>query len=113
MVSPHARDLVDQRLGGVRIGIDIGEREIGIDISPGQRREREGDERELRQRRRLRRLHQPEIAGRCAIERHARLIERRCERQHQRQMSELGDHGEDPSFHTPLAFSASATSLGM
>ena len=92
VVPPHAGDLVEQRLRRMRILEHVGDREVGRDIAGRQRREGDGDERELRQRGRSRDAHQRVVAPARADHRHDRLDQREPERQHQCVMADLCDH---------------------
>ena len=98
VVPPDAGELVEPGLGAVRVGVDQRDREVRGQEGPGQRREGEADQQELRRWRRARpppsSLRQPLLR---AHQRHHRLQERDAEGQDQREMSELDDHGGDPS----------------
>ncbi|MGY4496409.1 hypothetical protein ACVWYH_000336 [Bradyrhizobium sp. GM24.11] len=96
MVSPHSGDLVDQRLHGVGILVDIGDGEIRVHVQRYKRNERRADEQELRQRGGARHVHQRRIAQACADQRHEGLDQRQRERQHQCVMSGFRDHRTAP-----------------
>ena len=96
VVSPHAADLVDERLLRMRVLEHIGDREIGRDVKGGQRCKRERDEQELHDRHRLGDSHQRAIADPRPDHRQCRLNERQRQRQHERVMADLGDHFDAP-----------------
>src|SRR4029078_3372732 len=115
MIAPDARYLVEQGLRRMGILPDIGDREIGRHISMHQREKSDDDERESRERRGCRDIHQATITLGGAIERNDELPQRRRERQDEREMTGLGDHDPAPlpSFHIPFSLSRSATSFGI
>ncbi len=92
MVSPHAGDLVDQRLGGVRILEHIDHGEIRPHVAGHQRAEGDGKEAELRNSSGTSNGHEHGIILVRANGRHAGLNERHYQREHERVMAELGDH---------------------
>ena len=96
VIAPDAGDLVDQGLHRVRIFEHVDDGEIRIDVQHHQRREREGHEQQLRQRRGARHVHQGNIAHARAGDRHGGLDQGQRERQHQRVMSGFGDHFDAP-----------------
>ena len=61
MIAPDTGEFVDQRHLRMRVLIDIRDREIRSHIAIGKRGERHRHERKLRQRRRIRELHQGNI----------------------------------------------------
>ena len=74
------------------------------------------DERELGQRGAAPDLHELVVAEARAPERHDRLRERSAKREHEREMSDLDDHGlatPSPSCQRPCFLSASTTSRGI
>ena len=101
VVAPGAGELVDQRHRRVRILEHVADREVGADVARDERGEGKRDEAELRDRNRLGDRHQRGVAGARADERHRRLDERQCQRQHQRVMADLHDHRTRP-FVTSL-----------
>jgi hypothetical protein len=113
VVAPDAAHLVDHRLGRVRILGDQSHREIRHDERPGQRHEGDQHEQELGECRRPRQRHQARLAARCAHERQRALHDGDEERQHQRELADLGDHWVLPSCHLPAFLSASTTSRGI
>ena len=112
VIAPHARDLVEHRLGRVAVLINVGQRKVGSDVGVGQAGEGDRKEERLSLRRRPRQRHQRRVVAVRAPERHDCLRQRHAERQDDGKVSEFGDHGSAP-FHWPAAFRESATSLGM
>ena len=96
------RQLVEQRLHAVRIGRDVGEREVADHVGVHQREERGRDEQELGQRRRPRPADQGGVIARRADQRHDRLQDRDAQREDQREMADLGDHGAAPGGLLPV-----------
>ncbi len=131
VIAPGGGDLVDQRLAGVRVGGDVGEREVGDHEALDQGGKRDGQEQELAERARAGERHQAGIAARGAQQRQRPLDQGEPERQHQGVVADLADHGATSGFgpdsglapaspataalgrHMPVRFSASATSGGM
>ena len=114
VVSPHAADLVEQRLGGMGVGDNILDREVGHHIGVGQRGEGRGNQDQLQHRRRQRCPHQRLVAAMGAVERNEELVQRHAGGEDQREMPDFGNHGFfAPSFHTPFSLSESASSFGM
>ena len=113
VVSPHAGNLVDQRLGRMGILGHVEHREIRDDIGVGQRDEGDADQQDLQQCRRRCAAHQHAVAALGAIERHQELEDRDGEGQNQREMANFDDHCSAPLPSTPFSFSLSATSFGM
>ena len=66
VVAPHARDFVDQRLGRMRVGDDVGDGEVGRHVGLGQRAEGQDHQERLGERRGAAERHQPRIAARRA-----------------------------------------------
>ena len=93
VVPPHAGDLVEQRLGRMRIGPHVLDREVGRDVGVGERAEGDGEQRELGERGGLGDLHQAGIAGVRAPGGQHHLHQRHGEGQHDGEMSEFDDHG--------------------
>ncbi|MGY3360318.1 hypothetical protein ACVWZK_006981 [Bradyrhizobium sp. GM0.4] len=87
MVSPHASDLVEQRLHGVGILVDVDDGEVRLHVQHHKRDERRTDEQKLRQRSGARHIHQRVIAQPRADQGHDGLDQCQSERQHQRVMS--------------------------
>src|SRR5262249_115487 len=87
-------------------------REIGRDVTPGERGETRRNENELSHRSRAGDAHQDGIARARAPKRYRRLHQRQSEREHQGVMANLGDHFLS-SFQWPCFVRASATSRGM
>ena len=120
MVPPYARDLVDQRLVGMGVHVNVLDRKVGRDVGPGQAAECQRNQAHLQHGGRRCYGHQPLIAAPGAIKRHDELVKRRCESKNERELADLRYHCTVPpwgigwpSFQTPLAFNASATSRGM
>ena len=84
VVPPHAGDLVEQRLGRMRVGPHVLDREVGRDVGVRERAEGDGEQRELRERGRLGDLHQAGIAGVRAPGRQRHLHQRHGEREDER-----------------------------
>ena len=92
VVAPHAGDLVEQRLGGMRVGPHVLDREVGRDVGVRERAEGDGEQRELGQGGGLGDLHQARIAGAGAPGRQRHLHQRHGEREDDGEMSEFDDH---------------------
>ena len=92
MVPPDAGDLVEQRLGGVRVGDDVGHGKIRGHIGLRQRAEGDDDEERLREGGRAAEIHEPDIAARGTEQRQRPLHQRDGQREDQRKMSEFGNH---------------------
>ena len=92
VVAPRGGDLVDQRLGGVRVGRDVGDREVGRREGMDQRAEGDGEKHELAERARAGERDQAGVAARRAQKRQGTLDQRQAERQHQGVVADLGDH---------------------
>ena len=101
VVPPHAGDLVDQRLGRVRVGPHGLDREVGRDVGVHEGEEGEEHEGELGKRGRLGDGHQARIAAARAPRRQRHLHQRHGERQDEGEMSELDDHGAAHSLGAP------------
>ena len=104
VIAPHAGELVDERHRRVRILEHVQHREIGADVSRGERAERGRREGELRERGRAGDTHQGRVVRARAPQRHRRLDQRERERQHQRVVAELGDHFFAPGAAASLLF---------
>ena len=113
VIAPGAGELVEERLGRVRVVGDRDDREVGDDEGLHQTGEGGRDEDELRQSRRPRQRHQPRVADPRAERRRAGLHQRHRERQDQGVMADLRDHSPPSPFQLPDFLSASATSRGM
>ena len=117
VIAPRGGDLVDQRLGRVRVGRDVDDREIGRGEGVDQRAERHADEHELAERGGAGERDQTGVAARRAPQRQRALHQRQAERQDQGVVTDLDDHGFSPApavcRQTPARFSASATSGGI
>ena len=98
MVAPNAGELVDQRHLRMRILVDIGDREVRHDVADGQRAKGQGNEGKLRQRGGVGEFHQRNIALARADDGRPRLDQRQSERQHERVVTEFGDHGDGSRF---------------
>ncbi len=96
VVPPDARDLVDHRLGGMRVGGHQLDREIRGHEGPGQRPEGQRHQPRLPQRRRTGHGHpvRPALSG--ADERNDHLQRRQHEGQDHGQMAKLCGHGAPP-----------------
>ena len=92
VVAPDAGQPIDQRHRRIGILVDIEHREVGSDVAFGKRQKRDGDEDELRQRRRRGDAHEHRIVGPRADDRHDALDQRQTERQHQGVMAEFRNH---------------------
>ena len=112
MVPPDAGDLVDHRLGGMAVLINVDDREIGRDEGVGQRREGSGEQDKLQACGTGGHRHQAGIVQLRAVQTEGCLGEGNRHGEHENEMAKLGDHSP-VSFHWPDALSASATSGGM
>ena len=101
VVSPHAGDLVEQRLHRVRVLRHVDDREIRRDVAPGQAAEGEDDQGELCVRSGPGERHRALIAALRAEQRHHGLHAGRRQRQHQREMADLRDHVTCPCPSCP------------
>ncbi len=96
VVPPHAGDLVEQRLDGMRVGPHVLDREVGSDVGVHEGGEGDGDEAELGERGGLGDLHEAGVAGAGAPGRQRHLHQRHGEREQDGEMSDLDDHGVIP-----------------
>jgi len=110
VVPPHAGQAVEQRLQRMGVLRDRRDREVGDDIGPGERGERDCGEDELPERRMPGEVHQCRLLPGGAVERQCRLQQREAQRQREREIAEFGRH--DPSAFRARR-SASAASGGM
>ena len=92
MATPHPGDAVIHRRRRVRVHRHVLHREVAGDEGPGETGEREGDEEELALRRRPTDRHQRQAVAAGTHHGHDRLHQCQHERQHQREMSEFGNH---------------------
>jgi hypothetical protein len=92
VITPHRRELVEERFLQAAVLGDVQHREIRDHVSVHQRREGEGDEDELRQRCRARRRHRVPIAARRAGKAQAGLQHGHGKRQDEREMAQLDNH---------------------
>ena len=93
MVPPHAGDLVDQRLGRVRVGPHRLDREVGRDVGVHEGEEGREHEGELDEGGRLGDGHQALVALLRAPRGQRHLHQRGGKREDEGEMSELDDHG--------------------
>ena len=92
MIAPHTGDFIDQRLGRMRVGFDVGNRKIRRDIGVHQGQKSDEDQNQLRHRRRFANSHETRVTHLRAIERHNSLHRCHQQRQNQGKMSEFGNH---------------------
>ena len=92
VVPPHAGDAIEQRLGRVRVGDDVGDGEVGRHVGVRQRQEGKSDEAELAERGGIGHGHHARVAYARAPRRHDHLEDGDEERQDQREMPQLDDH---------------------
>ena len=97
VVPPHPADLVDQGLGRVRVGDDVGDREVGRDVGVDQGGKGDGDGRQLHEARRDRDTGERRVVAMGAPERQHRLDQGQAEGQDQGVVTELDDHCGLPS----------------
>ena len=98
MVAPNTRDPVEQRLGGMRIEIDVLDREVRYDVGMRQREKRARDEQELGHGCRRSDIHQPLVTLVGAPCRQHRLGERHRQGQQQCEMSDFDNQIFGPPF---------------
>ena len=110
VVSPYARELVEERHHRVRVLPDVEHREVGAHIGQGEDGEGAGDEREGGEGGDRGDAHQRGVAAARAEDRQARLQQRGGERQDQREMSEFDDHA---ARLLPFTVSPSRTPRGL
>ncbi len=118
VIAPDAGDLVDRRRGAVRILRDIEHRKIRRQMRVDERARCKRDSRELPERARRADRGETLVAAQRTPERQRRLQEREREREGERVMADLDDHGLAsapcaPSCQRPSFFKASTTSRGM
>ena len=93
VVPPHAADLVEQRLGRMRVGDDVGDGEVRRDVGLRERAEGQDHQERLRERGGAAQRHQPHIAARRADQRQRPLHQRDRQRQDQGEVAQLRNHG--------------------
>ncbi len=98
MVTPHAAELVDERLCRMGILEHVDHGKIRPHVANRQRGEGNRDKAELRNCRRAGHVHQHGIVLARPDHRHAGLDKRQSERQHERIVAEFGDHRHAPSI---------------
>ncbi len=123
VAPPYRGDLVDQRLGRVGVGRDVGHREVRADEGRHQGEEGDGDAEEGPHGRAFAGPLQRLRSARRAEGRQPRLGQRQRQSQDQAEGPELGDHGAptgaegamawSPGRHSPDFFRAWTTSLGI
>ena len=96
MVPPHAGDLVEQRLVGVRVDDDVLDREVGGDVGPGEREEGDREQGEVGQRGRLGNPHETAVTGLGAPRGQGHLHQCDDQREDDGEMSEFDDHAHWP-----------------
>ena len=96
MVAPHAGNLVQHRLVGVRIQRDKPQGKVRHHKGIGQRGKGCGDQDQLHKRCRFRQGHQPTVAPRGAVQGQCGLHERNRKGKDQRKMAQFDDHRHSP-----------------
>ena len=93
MIAPDARDLEEHRLFGMRVVVDELRGEVRYDEGVHEHKESESDKRELHQRGRRGNPHQGRIAAMRADHGDDHLRQRDGERENEREMTKLQNHG--------------------
>ena len=97
VAAPDGGDAVVQRQRAVRVGGDVEHREVVVDEAERQADEGERDQREQQARRRPRQRHPVGAAARRAEHRHDAEHGGDAERDPEREVAELGNHGQRPA----------------
>ena len=92
VIAPDAGHLVEQRLCGMRVEINVRHREIGNHIRVHQGGEGERDQRDQADRGRVDNARDAHVARTGRVERCERLRQRHEQRQNEREVPEFNDH---------------------
>ena len=92
MVSPHAGDLVEQRLIGMAVLGDVDHREVRCDVGVHQRRHGQRNQGDMCEGRVAADRHPGKVAASCSRQRHHGLHQRDAEGQNQCEVAEFGNH---------------------